>query len=92
MDRVDRRTRLARRLNYVNTTDLMGSSMSSRTRADPAAHSRRGDEPMYELIQLFFFAYRDFVGDADRLLEAMSLAGPPSRPLFCQPAPGADDR
>src|ERR1700753_4430511 len=30
-----------------------------------------GDEsaPMYDLIELFFFAYRDFVGDADRLLE-----------------------
>ena len=26
--------------------------------------------PMYDLIELFFFAYRDFVGDADRLLEA----------------------
>jgi DNA-binding MarR family transcriptional regulator len=25
--------------------------------------------PMYDLIELFFFAYRDFVGDADRLLE-----------------------
>src|SRR5258708_34304511 len=25
---------------------------------------------MYDLIELFFFAYRDFVGDADRLLEA----------------------
>ncbi|WP_158816590.1 MarR family winged helix-turn-helix transcriptional regulator [Methylocapsa sp. S129] len=24
--------------------------------------------PMYDLIELFFFAYRDFVGDADRLL------------------------
>jgi DNA-binding MarR family transcriptional regulator len=24
---------------------------------------------MYELIELLFFAYRDFVGDADRLLE-----------------------
>ena len=27
-------------------------------------------EPMFDLIELFFFAYRDFVGDADRLLEA----------------------
>ena len=27
-----------------------------------------GASPMYELIELFFFAYRDFVGDADRLL------------------------
>jgi DNA-binding MarR family transcriptional regulator len=26
--------------------------------------------PMYDLIELLFFAYRDFVGDADRLLEA----------------------
>lgn len=25
--------------------------------------------PMYDLIELFYFAYRDFVGDADRLLE-----------------------
>jgi DNA-binding MarR family transcriptional regulator len=25
--------------------------------------------PMYDIIELFFFAYRDFVGDADRLLE-----------------------
>jgi DNA-binding MarR family transcriptional regulator len=30
--------------------------------ADPA--------PMYDMIELFYFAYRDFVGDADRLLEA----------------------
>ena len=27
-----------------------------------------GAPPMYDLIELFFFAYRDFVGDADRLL------------------------
>jgi DNA-binding MarR family transcriptional regulator len=25
-------------------------------------------EPMFDLIELFFFAYRDFIGDADRLL------------------------
>jgi DNA-binding MarR family transcriptional regulator len=25
---------------------------------------------MYDLIELFYFAYREFVGDADRLLEA----------------------
>jgi len=25
---------------------------------------------MFDLIELFYFAYRDFVGDADRLLEA----------------------
>jgi DNA-binding MarR family transcriptional regulator len=26
--------------------------------------------PMYDMIELLYFAYRDFVGDADRLLEA----------------------
>jgi len=26
-------------------------------------------EPLFDLIELLFFAYRDFVGDADRLLE-----------------------
>jgi DNA-binding MarR family transcriptional regulator len=29
------------------------------------------DPPAYELIELFFFAYRDFVADADRLLESL---------------------
>jgi DNA-binding MarR family transcriptional regulator len=43
---------------------------SDASRAAEAPRSRHGEEPMYELIELFFFAYRDFVGDADRLLEA----------------------
>jgi DNA-binding MarR family transcriptional regulator len=30
----------------------------------------RAGDPKFDLIELFFFAYRDFVGDADRLLEA----------------------
>jgi DNA-binding MarR family transcriptional regulator len=38
-------------------------ALSRRERAEDDA------EPMFELIELFFFAYRDFVGDADRLLE-----------------------
>jgi DNA-binding MarR family transcriptional regulator len=50
--------------------------------ADPAAHSRRGDEPMYELIELFFFAYRDFVADADRLLEAYGFGRAHHRVLY----------
>ena len=61
----------------------MGSSMSSdASRADPAEQSRRGDEPMYELIELFFFAYRDFVGDADRLLEAYGFGRAHHRVLY----------
>jgi len=33
----------------------------------------RDEAPLYELIELLFFAYRDFVGDADRLLEAFGF-------------------
>lgn len=29
--------------------------------------------PAYDLIELFFFAYRDFVGDADRLLSSLQF-------------------
>lgn len=31
--------------------------------------SRPEDTPLYDLIELLFFAYRDFVGDPDRILE-----------------------
>jgi DNA-binding MarR family transcriptional regulator len=43
---------------------------------------RRGEEAMYELIELFFFAYRDFVGDADRLLEAYGFGRAHHRVLY----------
>lgn len=36
--------------------------------AERLVEATEGD-PKYDLIELFFFAYRDFVGDADRLLE-----------------------
>jgi DNA-binding MarR family transcriptional regulator len=55
---------------------------SDASKADPTAHARRGDEPMYELIELFFFAYRDFVGDADRLLEAYGFGRAHHRVLY----------
>jgi DNA-binding MarR family transcriptional regulator len=35
--------------------------------AQPSLPDSR-QEPMFDLIELFFFAYRDFIGDADRLL------------------------
>jgi DNA-binding MarR family transcriptional regulator len=45
--------------------------MSSKPLNPALASNGQGDDAsMYELIELFFFAYRDFVGDADRLLEA----------------------
>ncbi len=59
--------------------------------ADPAAHPRRDDPPegapsagapMYDLIELLFFAYRDFVGDADRLLESYGFGRAHHRVLY----------
>ncbi len=44
--------------------------MSDRLEIDGRAASGADGQPMYDLIELFYFAYRDFVGDADRLLEA----------------------
>ena len=43
-------------------------------RVSAVARAAPGDtaepEPLFDLIELLFFAYRDFVGDADRLLES----------------------
>ena len=37
---------------------------------EPQTPQAAAAAPMYDMIELFYFAYRDFVGDADRLLEA----------------------
>jgi DNA-binding MarR family transcriptional regulator len=37
--------------------------------ARPQVQTRRPGEPRYDLIELLFFAYRDFVQEADALLE-----------------------
>ena len=50
--------------------------------ADPALRPRRDDAPMYDLIELLFFAYRDFVGDADRLLESYGFGRAHHRVLY----------
>jgi DNA-binding MarR family transcriptional regulator len=39
------------------------------TKEDAPGGDQRSDAAVFDLIELFFFAYRDFVGDADRLLE-----------------------
>jgi DNA-binding MarR family transcriptional regulator len=41
--------------------------------AQDAEAARAGDVPLYDLIELFFFAYRDFTADADRQLEALQF-------------------
>ncbi len=55
---------------------------------DPA-QAATGAEPLFELIELLFFAYRDFVGDADRLLESYGFGRAHHRVLhFVNRRPG----
>lgn len=47
--------------------DITVSAVSDRFPAKPDAHPA-SDEPMWDIIELLFFAYRDFVDDADDAL------------------------
>jgi len=51
---------------YVNMTDIIISS--GRPASGEAEPAPAGDEPMWDLIELLFFAYRDFVSDPDEAL------------------------
>jgi DNA-binding MarR family transcriptional regulator len=50
--------------------------------ANLAPRALHDEAPMYDLIELFFFAYRDFIGDADRLLEAYGFGRAHHRVLY----------
>jgi DNA-binding MarR family transcriptional regulator len=52
----------------INISSL--SSRSATSQADQAPHSA---EPIWDVIELLFFAYRDFVGDADHELEVFGF-------------------
>lgn len=72
----------------------MADSMPSQpANADPAPRPQwpaaADGAPMYDLIELMFFAYRDFVGDADRLLETYGFGRAHHRVLhFVSRRPG----
>src|ERR1700690_1515030 len=67
----------------------MACVMSPPARSEPRSASEPDDAPMYDLIELFYFAYRDFVGDADRLLEAYGFGRAHHRVLhFVSRQPG----
>lgn len=55
----------------VNSADVfsMKPNPSQHDTLGQARDVARDTGPLFDLIELFFFAYRDFVGDADRLLE-----------------------
>ena len=45
----------------------------ARPTAEPADITAKAREPYWDLIELLFFAYRDFVGDPDQVLEKLSF-------------------
>lgn len=59
-------------------------------RVDGSGHSDgTAVPPLFDLIELLFFAYRDFVGDADRLLETYGFGRAHHRVLhFVSRGPG----
>ena len=66
-------------------------SAVQKAEARPAQTAGPGDEPepMFDLIELLFFAYRDFVGDPDRLLESIGFGRAHHRVLhFVDRQPG----
>jgi DNA-binding MarR family transcriptional regulator len=67
----------------------MGRFMPAHPKSDERRTFEPVDAPMYDLIELFYFAYRDFVGDADRLLEAYGFGRAHHRVLhFVSRQPG----
>ncbi|HVB89781.1 MAG TPA: MarR family transcriptional regulator [Beijerinckiaceae bacterium] len=69
----------------------MTSALQARLDVRAAANANAAEDspPMFDLIELFFFAYRDFVGDADRLLESIGFGRAHHRVLhFVNRQPG----
>lgn len=73
---------------YVNMTDIntRSSFLVSRERASEPASA---DARRWDIIELLFFAYRDFVGDADDVLDAFGFGRAHHRVVhFVQRYPG----
>lgn len=59
------------RARYVNMADINASTIPARL-PDPAPERADGG-PAYDLIELLFFAYRDFIADADERLAGIGF-------------------
>jgi DNA-binding MarR family transcriptional regulator len=56
-------------LKYVNMTDLISQLTNPTSAGSRALHA----EPIWTVIELLFFAYRDFIGDPDDVLAKLSF-------------------
>ena len=58
---------------YVNMTDINLAAAKSRPSRPEPENAVSGGEPQWDVIELLFFAYRDFVGDPDDVLEKLGF-------------------
>jgi DNA-binding MarR family transcriptional regulator len=71
-----REARLTTPPKYVNIADIMTDMTFTATNKPRAAGGERSAgtaEPCWDLIELLFFAYRDFVGDPDEVLARLGF-------------------
>ena len=54
---------------YVNMADINSAPTAAMVAAGPETPGRRPRRLRWDIIELLFFAYRDFVGDPDHVLE-----------------------
>ena len=62
-------SRVTNKQKYVNMADIIFSQNAKRAAAAGDAPVAAEGEPIWDLIELLFFAYRDFVSDPDHVLE-----------------------
>lgn len=69
--------------------DVTGSAVAERTKAGQADQPGAAAEPIWDIIELLFFAYRDFVADPDHVLERFGFGRAHHRVLhFVTRSPG----
>jgi DNA-binding MarR family transcriptional regulator len=70
--------RLTTKPKYVNIADIMAdvgitTTTTPHAAAAPIERAAQAPEPCWDLIELLFFAYRDFVGDPDQVLAKLGF-------------------
>jgi DNA-binding MarR family transcriptional regulator len=74
---------------YVNMADINFPIAEDPRAGGREERARAGDEPMWDIIELLFFAYRDFVSDPDEVLAKFGFGRAHHRVLhFINRSPG----
>ena len=60
-------------VKYVNMADINFPTVDDPQPAAAGDRARSGNEPIWDIIELLFFAYRDFVSDPDEVLAKLNF-------------------